>query len=578
VRAVRNAVLVPILMLLLGIRAVHAEPRTYCNPMNLDYAYAPRRDAHGPNSAHRSTADPVCVMYRGRYFLVSTNQEGYWISDDLLGWTFVPHLFKANGNHDNVCAPAAWPTRHGLLFLPCFADNDVMPLYRSTDPARGAWSEAVPAFPLKTWDPSIFEDRDDRLYLYWGSSNFYPLHGVELDPSSLLPAGEPRDLIRLNPGKHGWERFGEDNQQATMDPFIEGAWMNRFGDRYYLQYAAPGTEWNVYGDGVYVSSGPLGPFVYQEHNPFSWKPTGFIRGAGHGSTFADRYGNLWHVATMVVSVKHKFERRLGLFPAGVDGDGVLFCDTGFGDYPHFVPRGRHDPHGDFTGWMLLSYRKPCAASASRYPAGRAFDEDVKTYWSAPDNAPGQWLSVDLGGPRQVRAIQVSFAEEQATLYGKQAGIHHRYRILGSDDGKSWRVLVDKSRNERDVPHDYVEVRTTTRFVRVENVEMPTGCFAIGDLRVFGRAAGARPARVEALQVRRGGDRRDAALSWTAVPGAYAYEVRFGVRPDKLYTSFLVYGATRYDLHALNVDSPYWFTVRAVGETGLGKASALSPSR
>jgi beta-xylosidase len=82
------------------------------------------------------------------------------------------------------------------------------------------------------------------------------------------------------------------------DPFIEGAWMDKHNGQYYLQYAAPGTEYNIYADGVYVSSHPLGPFTLAKNNPYSYKPGGFIPGAGHGSTMQDKHGNWWHASTM----------------------------------------------------------------------------------------------------------------------------------------------------------------------------------------------------------------------------------------------------------------------------------------
>ena len=63
------------------------------------------------------------------------------------------------------------------------------------------------------------------------------------------------------------------------------------------------------------------------------------------------------------------------------------------------------------------------------------------------------------------------------------------------------------------------------------------------------------------------------LSWQCVPGAYAYEISFGPSRDRQYSSLLVYDANHYDLHGLNVDSPYSFSVRAVGETGVSPASA-----
>ena len=47
----------------------------------------------------------------------------------------------------------------------------------------------------------------------------------------------------------------------TDKPYIEGAWMDKHEGRYYLQYAFAGTQYNTYGDGVYVSDKPLGPFT-----------------------------------------------------------------------------------------------------------------------------------------------------------------------------------------------------------------------------------------------------------------------------------------------------------------------------
>ena len=40
----------------------------------------------------------------------------------------------------------------------------------------------------------------------------------------------------------------------TEKPFIEGPWMDKYNGKYYLQYACPGAEYNVYADGVYAVS------------------------------------------------------------------------------------------------------------------------------------------------------------------------------------------------------------------------------------------------------------------------------------------------------------------------------------
>src|SRR3954468_1544090 len=71
-----------------------AQSKTYCNPINIDYGYCPI-----PNftewGKHRATADPVIVMYKGDYYLFSTNQWGYWWSSDMNDWHFVfKHFLK----------------------------------------------------------------------------------------------------------------------------------------------------------------------------------------------------------------------------------------------------------------------------------------------------------------------------------------------------------------------------------------------------------------------------------------------------------------------------------------------------
>ena len=63
------------------------------------------------------------------------------------------------------------------------------------------------------------------------------------------------------------------------------------------------------------------------------KPGGFVQGVGHSGTFQDLKGNYWHVGTCMLSLKYKFERRIGLYPTAFDPDGVMYSTTAFGDYP-----------------------------------------------------------------------------------------------------------------------------------------------------------------------------------------------------------------------------------------------------
>jgi hypothetical protein len=556
-----------------------AQQRTYCNPMNLDYAYSPIPD-FSEQGKHRATADPVIVLFKGSYYLFSTNQWGYWWSDDLLQWHFVSRKFLKPWHkvYDELCAPAAVAVGDTLLLLGSTYTKD-FPLWMSTNPKVDDWKEAVDSFKVGAWDPAFFLDDDGRLYLYFGSSNTHPIYGQEIDRKTFRPIGERRELIRLHDDEHGWERFGEHNDNTFLRPFIEGAWMTKHDGKYYLQYAAPGTEFSGYADGVYVGGQPFGTFTYQKHNPLSYKPGGFIRGAGHGSTFQDKHGNWWHVATMTISVKNNFERRLGLFPAGFDNDGVLSANTAYGDYPQYMPDRLMDASRSFTGWMLLNYNKPVTVSSTLggYEANFAVDENIKTYWSAATGNKGEWLQSDLGEICTVHAVQINYADQDAEFLGKQLDIYHQYKLSSSPDGKNWRVMIDKSGNRTDVPHEYVELPkpVQARFIKIENMHTASGKFALSGLRVFGKGKGSKPALVKHFGVLRGdSERRNAWLKWQSSDDAFGYVISVGTVPDKLYNSIMVYGSNEYFFSGMDKTPAYYFQIEAFNENGISERTPI----
>ena len=445
--------------ILLVSASSRAQERTYCNPINLDYGYTPIPD-FAQWGRHRATADPVIVNYKRDYYLFSTNQWGYWWSPDMLSWKFVPRKFLRpwNKGYDELCAPAVGIIGDTMIvFGSTYTRN--FTIWMSTDPKSNQWKPLVDSFDIGGWDPAFFTDDDGRLYMYNGSSNTYPVYGVELNRATMQPIGTRKELYLLHPWRFGWQRFGEHMDNTFLDPFIEGSWMTKHDGKYYLQYGAPGTEFSGYADGVVVGDGPLGPFDKPQSDPFSFHPGGFARGAGHGSTFTANDGRYWHISTITVSVKNSFERRLGIWPAGFDEDGVMFMDAAFGDYPHYLPSGR------FTGWMLLNYKTPVLVSStlsSAHPPNDAVDEDIRSYWSAATGEKGEWIQTDLGAVAAVHAVQINYADQDAEFLGKQTGIFHQYRLLGSNDEKKWQVLIDKSHNSTDVPHDYVELPAPVR--------------------------------------------------------------------------------------------------------------------
>ncbi len=566
-----------LLAILLFCSGGHAQQNTYCNPINLDYGYTPIPD-FAQWGRHRATADPVIVNYKGDYYLFSTNQWGYWWSSDLLNWKFMPRKFLRpwNKGYDELCAPAVGILGDTMIvFGSTYTSN--FTIWMSTDPKSNQWKPLVDSFGIGGWDPAFFTDDDGKLYMYNGSSNAYPLYGIELDRKTLQPIGTRKETYLLQPWRFGWQRFGEHMDNTFLDPFIEGSWMTKHNGKYYLQYGAPGTEFSGYADGVVVGDGPLGPFDKPQSDPFSFHPGGFATGAGHGSTFTDNAGNYWHISTITIGVKNSFERRLGMWPAGFDKDGVMYMNASFGDYPHYLPSAKA---GQFTGWMLLNYKSPVQVSSvlsAAHPANDAVDEDIKTYWSAATGNKGEWIQSDLGATATVNAIQINYADQDAEFLGKQTGTCHQYRILGSNDQKKWQVLIDKSRNTTDVPHDYVELPSpvNVRYIRLENIHMPTGKFAISGLRVFGKGSGPLPDTVKQFVVlRTEKDKRSAWIKWSPASNAYGYNIYFGTAPDKLYNSILVYDANDYWFKVMDKQKTYYFTIESLNENGVSPRTAV----
>jgi xylan 1,4-beta-xylosidase len=556
--------------------------KTYCNPVNIDYGYTPIPD-YTTAGKHRATADPVIVNYKGDYYLFSTNQWGYWWSNDMLRWNYIPRRFLRpwNKSYDELCAPAVGIIGDTMLvFGSTYTRN--FSIWMSTDPKNNIWKPLVDSFEIGGWDPAFFTDDNGKLYMYNGSSNRYPVYGVELNRKTLQPVGTRREMYLLEPWRYGWQRFGEYYDDTFLDPFIEGSWMTKHNGKYYLQYGAPGTEFSGYADGVVVGDDPLGSFTPQSM-PFSYKPGGFARGAGHGATFRDNWNNYWHVSTIAISVKNNFERRIGIWPAGFDKDGIMYCNQAFGDYPAYLPDGPGDHLvSRFTGWMLLNYNKPVLVSSTygTYYANFAVDEDIKTYWSAETGNPGEWLQSDLGSVSTIMAIQINYADQDAEFLGKSTGVFHQYRILESKDGKKWNILVDKSKKTADVPHDYVELvkPVPTRYLKLENLHMPTGKFAVSGFRVFGKGSGQVPSAVTGFVIlRTEKDKRSAWIKWNRVDNAYAYNIYMGTDPDKLYNCIMVYNANEYWLKTMDKEKPYYFAIEAINENGVGERSKVIKS-
>lgn len=580
--------------------------KVICNPLNLSYKYQfveklspvfENGAIAGTKSegviAFREAADPSMILFKGKYYLFPSMSKGFWVSDDLADWRFHPLVNMPVYDYaPDVCAAGEY-----LYF--CASDRDEpCTFYRTKDPESGVFETVSATFDF--WDPDLFLNDDGKMYFYWGCTNKEPIWGVELDPVTLHKKGDRVPVIHGDKERHGFERVGYDHVRAPLPegaseferalyehfgdaPFIEGAWMTKHNGRYYLQYAAPGTEFNIYGDGVYLSDRPLSGFRYAENNPYSYKPGGFMTGAGHGSTMQDNLGAWWHVSTMQISASHSYERRIGLFPAGFDGDGELFCNQRYGDWPLDIEAARLDPWAE-PEWMLLSYGKQVRASSEEaaHPAALVTDEDARSWWRASKKDKTAWIEVDLGDVCRVNAVQLDFADEVedaafpegAERIRKNFEIryidgrkHHlRWLLEGSADGKNYAAICDKRGAATDLPHDLVLTNVSARYIRCTVYEMPLAQpAALSGLRIFGKGQGDPPRPASLRRAARIGG-LDAEIAWEG--NAVGYVVLWGHSPEKLYHSCMVFGKNVYRIGAFNAGQRTWVRVDSFNENGI----------
>lgn len=536
----------------------------------------------GGESGTREAADPVVQLYDDRYYLFPSKSKGYWSSPDMQHWDYVP----CQKLPIDLYAPTVMVYEGELYWMV----SDINELYKTMDPEDGESWELVtdhlvlyPDQPEKTGhDPDLFVDDDGKVYLYWGCSNVDVISGIQLDPDDCFaPVGKEVVLITHREKEFGWEQPGDKNEMAAPG-YNEGPNIFKHEGKYYLHYAAPGTQYDSYGDGLYVSDSPLGPFEHVEYSPVSVKPGGWMTGAGHGDTFLDKYGNWWHVASTVISQRMNFERRIGFFPMVMTPKGHIYALTEWSDYPYVLPDGPQDfsVKAPWTGWMDLSIHKTVTVSSELegHEASKAADNSIKTWWSAATGDPGEWVCVDLGKICRINAVQPNFADQDFGFYSPEhPQTPYRYKVEVSRDGKAWREVFDRSDASKDNPHELLVLPKAlkARYVRVLNLERLTGRFSVFDLRVFGLASGRKPEAVTGLSAERGEDPRRIRVSWPASDGAQGYVLRWGTDPDELYLTCQS-ETPEVELGLFSVGQSYYFRVDAFNESGVtpGKEQIL----
>ena len=285
-------------------------------------------------------------------------------------------------------------------------------------------------------------------------------------------------------------------------------------------------------------------------------------------------------------MNHDFERRCGLWPAGFDADGELFCNQRYGDWPMAL---EGDPWRD-PAWMLLSVGKEATASSfvPGHEPSMATEENVRTWWRAASNSSDEWLCADLGCVYDIHAVQINFADDQISIpcpgeirpgsqarYIEEADHFTQWKLEGSTDGESWFVIEDKSEAQTDLSHDLIirEEGFAARYLRLSDMAVPYGqnpC--VSGLRAFGLGRGEKPAVPQFTAVR--ANDLDMLVGIKPQDSALGYNILFGSSPEKLYHSCMVFAAGEHRLGALIKGREYYVRVDAFNENGITEGKCV----
>ncbi|MBQ9940320.1 MAG: family 43 glycosylhydrolase [Clostridia bacterium] len=481
--------------------------KTYCNPLPVeDMPSGYRDDVRVPKEQsgindYRSMGDPSVVYHDGKWYMYPSYKLAY-VSEDFVNWK------KIDIGVDNVNYSPAIVEFRGKWYLSGHSRPEVYCADSPEGPFKlcGMLTDTK-GNHMKVPDGCYLAD-GDRLYFYWheGSSDkdicgerdveyYTSTVGAELDPDKpWMLITEPVVINEFDKTKQ-WQCTGEYNQNRRMG-WIEGQWAFKIGNRYYLMYSGCGTEYSGYVNAVvYSDQGPLSGFRPQKnHNPLAESRYGVVKGAGHGSIVKGPNDTLWMFYSSVFGFNHKFERRIGMDPVGVDENGEIFC-PGITETPQYAPGVlNHPEEGNSAGLLPLTFNVwPCATS---FKEGRepiyASDESVLTWWQPAEDDKQPCITYTVGRNEtfyNVSSIRLLWRDiGMDTENGINPG-PFRYVVEYASDTKqtNWHTLVDASENDRDLVVDYREFDTVrTCAVRLKILGAPKGITpGLVNLTVFG---------------------------------------------------------------------------------------------
>ena len=53
---------------------------------------------------------------------------------------------------------------------------------------------------------------------------------------------------------------------------------------------------------------------------------------------------------------------------------------------------------------------------------------MRTYWAAKTGEPGEWIEIDLGAMKHIKAIQLNYYDHKSVQHNRANDLYYQYRI------------------------------------------------------------------------------------------------------------------------------------------------------
>tara|TARA_R110002050_G_scaffold202806_1_gene338033 strand:- start:32353 stop:34527 length:2175 start_codon:yes stop_codon:yes gene_type:complete len=394
-------------------------------------------------------ADPTIKKFGDIFYIYATTDNEMlasgaptvWYSKDFKNWynytMEIPSLSSVNLR--NFWAPDIVKGKDGkyyLYFGNCQAGCNIYG-YVSDTPI-GPWTKLneddtpviahnypKPGFP--SLDAQFFTDTDGKVYGYWGTWVHYNGgYAVgELNTDTMKDMVNPENIPL----------------ELTPDSF-EAAYMMKKGDKYILMYSGASCHDETYNVRYSYADSPYGPFSPGKNNPIlSTNEDQTVHGPGHHSVLQD--GDDFYI----VYHRHDYPMTRGGLSRQVCIDKMIFendsiIKTVVPSHKGIAPIIKSSTPED------IAFNKSTIASSTyhlksleydyKYESAYATDNNNATMWKATNNTFPQEITIDLTETTAVKRVMTQF--EFASYY-------YQYTLEYSEDGKTWSMYTDKSKNQ-----------------------------------------------------------------------------------------------------------------------------------